>query len=180
MTTLAYQYIDKLADYLASQALTDPIPDVTGGLFQVGKYQDDPTDFTFIATLHEGSPITVTKTGRQTWEHVERDDMDREMLGGGKCILYWWYRYSVVVNFFMVDSGENKETARRKGTEVVQWIRKKVADAQPDVLSLTTSSYGETPLEQRVTKIEMVESGGDSSYIEKSLILIEQSVMVMS
>jgi len=178
MKTIAVQYIEKLTDHLTAEQTNDPAPGIAGGLFHVGRYQDDPTEYTFIATTHEGGPHTVTKTGRQTWRHEEDSKKDREMIGGEYGLSYWSYRYTINVAFYMVDSGEDQEEAREKGMTIAQWIRYKVTHATPSVLGLVPSDFDEVALEQRPTAIEMIESGGPGSYIERILIFIEQSVMV--
>ena len=185
MDTLAAQYTVSLTDYLSDQLVHNPPTiavsgtdtEIIGGLVHLGKYQDDPTEYTFVATVHEGGPTNVTKTGHQTWRHEEYDKMEREMVGGDTCISYWKYKYTVKIDYFMVDSGENQEEARRKGMLVAQWFRYKVQQATPSTLGLSKSDFGEIALEQRPIALEMIEGGGPDSYIEKALLFIEQLVM---
>jgi hypothetical protein len=131
-----------------------------------------------VATLHEGGPITVSRKGRQTWRHEEDDGLDREMIGGEYSLSYWTYRYTIEIKFYMIDSGEDQDTARGKGMTIAQWIRHRLTVATPSRLGLNPSDYGEVALSQRPKAIEMIESGGPGSYIEKILIFIVQTVMV--
>jgi len=173
METVATQYVTKLAEYLNAQLVNHPIPGVTGGLIHIGRYQDDPTEHTFIATVHEGGPMNVTKTGHQSWKHEINNDFPEEMSGGEPCSSYWTYRFNIKIDFYMVDTGEDQTEARQRGMLVAQWFRYWVHLATPSEIGMSQSDYNEIALSTKPVAIEMIEGGGPGSYIEKALLYIE-------
>lgn len=188
-TTLAYEYLSLLRNYIEAQAISDPpiyqsdepgaTPEtIVVALVKVGLFQDSPTLYPVSVTLHEA--LQEELGVQQTWTHtVDEGEGTIEMGGFGPCTQRWTYRYVVSFIYNMTISGESQAQAHEKGSIFGQWLRKKINTASVYVLGLTPSSLGETATHQRVVKVDIHEQGGPtSSYIIAGKLFIEQQVYV--
>jgi hypothetical protein len=180
MSSLPYVYLNRLKSWLQQRLVDDPLPSYIdpNGLILVGRYQDSPTNYPWIVSLHQNDPEEVGGSDLN-WRHSL--DGSQEVVGGHCAASYWVYRYTVSVTMNMTTTGESQEEAFDKGTLLVQWLRRQIDAGTVANLGSLTTTTGETALGQRVTRITQRELGGPpASYIAVGKLYIEQQVFVSS
>lgn len=179
--TLDIAYLMALADFLRDRAESEPPADVeiVDELINVGRWQDSPEREGPVITLHVGNPRDEAGSGKKDWRH-EMIEGSQE-IGGESCTsALWHYRYCVQMQYYMTRSGEDQQRSLELASRTTQWLHRQLSRCPRSELYArgmpVVTVYGERHIQHMVVSIEFREGGGPGSYIQSSLLFIEQLV----